>query len=215
MGQQPSGRLFVGRLLLGAFLLGWCGGFAARWSLEDVERPDVGRPHQTTDALDIRTVVEQIIKVESDGDPDAKNKRSSAMGLAQFLEETWIRLIRAHRPDLVVAHSESEILQLRRDADLAREIAERFTEGNAEMLRRRGLPVTPGTLYLAHFAGGAGAVAILSADEQADAASIMASADASGRTSRETLIKANPFLERLTVADLKSWADRKMRARSL
>jgi len=83
------------------------------------------------------------------------------------------------------------------------------------MLRRRGFPVTPGTLYLAHFAGGAGAVAILSADEQADAATTMAGADASGRTSREKLIKANPFLQGLRVADLKGWADRKMRPRPL
>src|SRR5262249_48693996 len=120
-----------------------------------------------------------------------------------------------HRPDLVVVHSQGELLDLRRDADLSREIAARFTEGNAEMLRRRGLPVSPGTLYLAHFAGGAGAVPILSADEQADAASIMAGADASGRTSRDKLVRANPFLERLTVADLKSWADRKMGERSL
>jgi hypothetical protein len=64
---------------------------------------------------------------------------------------------------------------------------------------------------LAHFAGGAGAVAILSALEDADAASIMASADATGRTKREKVIRANPFLERFTVADLKSRADRKIR----
>jgi len=78
------------------------------------------------------------------------------------------------------------------------------------MLRKRGLPVTPGTLYLAHFAGGAGAVAILSAMENADAALVMATADATGRTQREKIIKANPFLERFTVADLRNWADRKM-----
>jgi len=41
----------------------------------------------------------------------------------------------------------------------------------------------------------------------------MAGADATGRTKREKLVKANPFLERFTVADLKSWADRKMRIR--
>jgi hypothetical protein len=66
------------------------------------------------------------------------------------------------------------------------------------------------TLYLAHFAGGGGAVAILLALENADAASVMASADTTGRTNREKLIKANPFLERFTVADLKNWAHRKM-----
>jgi hypothetical protein len=78
------------------------------------------------------------------------------------------------------------ILKLRRDADLAREIAARFTEGNAEMLRRRGLPVTPGTLYLAHFAGGAGAVAILLADEQADAASRQAQTQAAEQPARSS-----------------------------
>jgi hypothetical protein len=66
---------------------------------------------------------------------------------------------------------------------------------------------------LAHFAGAAGAIAILSALEGADAASIMASADATGRTKRDKLVRANPFLERFTIADLKSWADRKMRIR--
>jgi anti-sigma factor RsiW len=38
----------------------------------------------------------------------------------------------------------------------------------------------------------------------------MATADATGRTKREKIIKANPFLERFTVADLRNWADRKM-----
>jgi hypothetical protein len=106
--------------------------------------------------------------------------------------------------------SKDNILELRRDAEIAREITMRFTEQNAGMLRKRGLPVTLGTLYLAHFAGGAGAVAILSALGDADAASVMASADATGRTKRDKIIRANPFLERFTVADLRSWDDRKM-----
>ena len=71
--------------------------------------------------------------------------------------------------------------------------------------------MTPGTVYLAHFAGGAGAIAILSAPDNSDAALVIASADLTGRTKRERLIKANPFLEHFTVADLKVWADRKMR----
>ena len=168
---------------------------------------------EASEALNIDAVVEQIISVESNGDPNAKNKRSSAMGLGQFLDETWLVLIRAHRPDLVKGRSEGDMLELRRDASVARELTTRFTERNAHVLMKRGLPVTPGTLYLAHFAGAAGAIAILSALEEADAASTMASADATGRTKREKLVKANPFLERFTVADLKNWADRKMRIR--
>jgi hypothetical protein len=133
------------------------------------------------------------------------------MGLGQFLNETWLDMIRAHRPDLARGRSQAEILELRRDPKIAREITARFTERNVDVLRKRGLPVTPGTLYLAHFAGSAGAVAILTALETADAALVMATADTSGRTRREKIIKANPFLEKFTVADLRNWADRKMR----
>jgi hypothetical protein len=164
-----------------------------------------------TTAKAIHAVVDQIIGVESNGDPNAKNKRSSATGLGQFLDETWLDMISAHRPDLAKGRSQAEILELRRDASLAREITARFTERNAELLSKRGLPVTPGTLYLAHFAGGAGAVAILSARGDAEAALVMASADATGRAKRETIIRANPFLEGFTVVDLRNWAERKMR----
>jgi len=186
-----------------AFGFGWLGGYDVCWP-PDSQREEAAGP--TIDA-----VVARIIGVESHGDPNAKNKRSSATGLGQFLDETWLDMIRAHRPDLAKGRSQDEILELRWDAKVAREITARFTERNAEMLRKRGLPVTPGTLYLAHFAGGAGAVAILSAIENADAALVMATADATGRTKREKIIKANPFLERFTVADLRNWADRKMR----
>jgi hypothetical protein len=174
-----------------------------------ITSPSNWHPHSQREA--IQAVVQRIIGVESDGDPNAKNKRSSATGLGQFLDETWLDMISAHRPDLAKGRSQAEILELRRDAKIAREITARLTERNGEVLRKRGLPVTPGTLYLAHFAGGAGAVAILSAMEDADAALVMAGADATGRTKREKIIKANPFLEGFTVADLRNWADRKMR----
>ena len=196
-------RVIIIGMSLTAFGLGWLGPSVSYW------QPDSQREEPTAVSA-IHAVVERIIGVESDGDPNAKNKRSSATGLGQFLDETWLDMIRAHRPDLAKGRIKTEILELRRDAKVAREIAARFTEGNAEMLRKRGLPVTPGTLYLAHFAGGAGAVAILSAMENADAALVMATADATGRTKREKIIKANPFLERFTVADLRNWADRKM-----
>jgi hypothetical protein len=188
-----------------AFGFGWLGASTS------YSPPETQRDEPTAAAAAaIHAVVEQIIRVESDGNPNAKNRRSSATGLGQFLDETWLDMIRAHRPDLAKGRSQTEILELRRDAKVAREITARFTERNAETLRKRGLPVTPGTIYLAHFAGGAGAVAILSAMENADAALVMATADATGRTKREKIIKANPFLERFTVADLRNWADRKM-----
>jgi hypothetical protein len=159
----------------------------------------------------VNTIVERIIAVESSGDSNAKNKRSTATGAGQFLDETWLEMIGSYRPDLVPGR-EKEILELRLDPELTRAIMMRLVEQNAAMLKKRGLPVTPGTLYLTHLAGPAGAVAVLSVSENADAASLMANADATGRTTREKLVNANPFLKELTVGDLKNWANRKMRS---
>ena len=158
----------------------------------------------------MRVVVERIVHAESRGDPDAKNPRSSATGAAQFIDATWLELMRKHRTDLK-RRSDAEILELRRDPALAREMTARFIERNASLLQARGLPITPATLYLSHFAGGAGAAAILLAAEDADAAHIMASADRTGRMSRDKIVKANPFLEGVTAAGLQKWAERKMR----
>jgi hypothetical protein len=174
-----------------------------------------GRSGELSGQAAVSALVERIIAVESNGDPNAKNSRSSAMGLGQFLDETWLDLMRTYRPDLARRRSERETLDLRREPKLTREIIMRFVARNIAMLRQRRLPVTAGTVYLAHFAGGAGAVAILTAPDNSDAALVIANADSTGRTKRQRLIKANPFLEHFTVADLKVWADRKMRAPNL
>jgi hypothetical protein len=163
------------------------------------------------DKAAVKVLVERIIAIESNGDPNEKNKRSSATGAGQFLDDTWLEAIRKHRHDLIKGRSDKEILELRRDAEFAREIATRLVEQYATMLRKRGLPITPGSLYLVYFAGPAGALALLSGAETDDAASLMASADVTGRTTREKLVSANPFLKVLTVGDLKKWADRRMR----
>jgi hypothetical protein len=151
-----------------------------------------------------------IITAESNGNPRDKNKKSSATGPAQFLDDTWLEMISAYRPALATSHSPKEILALRRDPDLSREITTRFMQRNAKILRKRNLPVTPGTLYLTHFAGVAGAVALLSGSDKEHAATIMAKADASGHLTRAKIVAANPFLADFTVADIKHWADAKM-----
>ena len=205
---HSSNRFHLG-LLTGMLLVALGAGWSAGRYFHRAPAP----AQELAQGVNIDAVVDEIIKVELNGDPNAKNKRSSATGLGQFLDETWLLLMRAHRPDLVKERTEAEVLDLRRDPNVAREITARFTERNANVLKRRGLPVTPGTLYLAHFAGAAGAVAVLSALEEADAASTMASADASGRTKREIASQGKPVPGPLYVADLKSWADRKMRVR--
>src|SRR5258705_6946852 len=165
----------------------------------------------TIEAIDVKALVERIIKVESSGIPNAKNKFSSASGAGQFLDDTWLEAVRNHRRHLIKGRSDKELLELRQDAELTKEIITLLVGQYARTLRKRGLPLTSGSLYLAYFAGPAGPVALLSGAEYADAASVMAAADTTGRTTRQKLVRANPFLELLTVRDLRKWADDKMR----
>jgi hypothetical protein len=161
--------------------------------------------------VDTVAVVERILRAESNGNSKAKNSRSTATGSGQFLEQTWLEMVQKHRQDLATGRTRVDLLELRTDPVLTREIVTRMVEGNTRTLKKRGLPVTPGTLYLAHFAGSAGAVAVLTGADHLDAATLMAAADSTGKSSREQLVKANPFLASFTVGDMKSWADRKMR----
>ena len=77
------------------------------------------------------TVVERIIRVELNGISSAKNSRSSATGAGQILNQTWLEMIRKHRQDLVQGRNDNDLLELRGDPALMREIVARMVEGNA------------------------------------------------------------------------------------
>jgi hypothetical protein len=145
-------------------------------------------------------LVDSIIGAESGGDPNARNPTSSAGGLGQFIDSTWLSVLRKHRPDLADGKSDSDLLALKFDPDLSKEMTAAYAADNAGILQNAGAAVTPGTTYLAHFAGPQGAVGILNADPATPVSSILAPA----------AVKANPFLQGMTAADLRAWADRKV-----
>lgn len=146
------------------------------------------------------SLIDSIISAESGGNPNARNPNSSATGAGQFLTSTWLDTISRARPDLVQGKTTKEILALRTNPEISREMTEAYAAQNGAILSKAGLPVTPGSTYLAHFAGPQGAVAALSADPSAPVSSVMSPA----------ALKANPFLQGMTVGDLRAWADRKM-----
>ena len=74
----------------------------------------------TIEAIDVKALVERIIKVESNGIPNAKNKLSSATGAGQFLDDTWLEAVRKHRRDLTKGRNDKELLELRQDAELTK-----------------------------------------------------------------------------------------------
>lgn len=146
------------------------------------------------------SVSDQIIGAESGGDPNATNPNSSASGAGQFIDPTWLSVIKQHRPDLADGKSDADLLALKTDPALSKQMVDAYASDNGAILQKAGLPVTPGTSYLAHFAGPQGAVSVLNADPSTSAGSILGPA----------VVKANPFLANMSAGDLRSWADRKM-----
>ncbi|MGH1330359.1 MAG: peptidoglycan DD-metalloendopeptidase family protein [Paracoccaceae bacterium] len=145
-------------------------------------------------------LTDRIIRVESGGNATAKNPLSSATGLGQFISSTWLRMMKTYRPDLYSTMSKADLLALRNDPTLSREMVMNLARENENYLRARGHQISAGRLYLAHFLGPEGANIVLGAPEEALILNVMGA----------SVVKANPFLAKYSVADLKRWADRKM-----
>lgn len=148
----------------------------------------------------IETLIGRIIQVESGGVAHARNPLSTATGLGQFIESTWMRMMRSYRPDLVASLSSRDVLDLRLNPDLSRQMVRHLAQENEAYLRARGHEISAGRLYLAHFLGPAGADVVLRADPAASVGQVMGVA----------VVSANPFLNGYSVQNLRDWADRKM-----
>ncbi|KIN75131.1 M23 peptidase domain protein [Sulfitobacter noctilucae] len=151
----------------------------------------------------VEALVDQIIRVESAGVATAKNPLSTATGLGQFIQSTWLRMMRDYRPDLTRQMNRAELLALRNDPALSRAMVRNLARENESFLRARGHQITAGRLYLAHFLGPAGAHTALRADPSETVLEVMGA----------RVVSANPFLRGKTIAALRSWADRKMARR--
>lgn len=141
----------------------------------------------------------QIVRAESGGRVNATNGLSSALGAGQFLRGTWLDMLAKYRPDLT--GTPDELAALRKDPRLSAEMVEAYAAENTKRLVRAGHEATPGNIYLAHFAGPSGALKVLGADPAASTRSVLG----------DDAVAANPFLDKMTIGDLRSWADRKMR----
>lgn len=107
--------------------------------------------------------VNQVIKAESGGIANARNPNSTATGLGQFIESTWLKLFRENFPDRAKSMSDSTILALRTDADISRAMIEAYAKQNAELLRQAGVSVNEAALHLSHFLGPGGAISVIKA----------------------------------------------------
>lgn len=133
-----------------------------------------------------KAVVNRIIQVEGQG----ANPKSSAAGAGQFTDATWLALIKQKRPDLAQGQSDADIVAMKADKSLARDMVQANLDANRDYLKNAGVPVTPGTLYLAHFLGPKAAAATLQADPNAPIAKVLA--EAVGPQMAAAMIQANP-----------------------
>lgn len=124
---------------------------------------------------------------ESGFKTDAKNPNSTATGLFQFTEQTWLDLVRRHgaryglrdaaakiardpatgRNEVPSAEDRSAILALRKDAKLAAAMAGELSKTNRASLQRAlGREPTYQEVYAAHFLGATGAARLIRAAEE-------------------------------------------------
>lgn len=144
-------------------------------------------------------------KVESNFNPNLKAQGSSATGLFQFIEQTWLGMMKSAgrtlgfgnyadaisqgpsgRYQVSDPQLRNEILQLRRDPSANAAMAGAFTQHNAAALSQRiGRKPSDGELYMAHFFGTAGAGQLINAVRdrpQAEAASVFPAAARANRS---------------------------------
>ncbi|HEY0102060.1 MAG TPA: transglycosylase SLT domain-containing protein [Brevundimonas sp.] len=141
---------------------------------------------------------------ESAMNPSAKARTSSAAGLFQFIEQTWLGTVKAHGAkhgygqyaDLIYRGGDGRwrvegsarnvVLDLRFDPQAASTMAAELTASNAAYLRgRSGREPGAGDLYAAHFLGPAGAAQLMDAMDRrpgASAAAIFPEAAAANRS---------------------------------
>jgi hypothetical protein len=143
-------------------------------------------------------------QVESNLNPNAKGATSSARGLFQFIDQTWLAVLKQHGPALgydsyagaierrpsgeyAVADPrwQGPIMRLRSDPSANAAMAGAFTRGNAAALSERlGRDASEGELYIAHFLGSAGAgrlIGLAASKPQASAAAAFPSAARANR----------------------------------
>lgn len=123
---------------------------------------------------------------ESSLNPRAKAATSSATGLFQFLDTTWLQVMKTEGPrlgyqkyaDAITVNAAGDyvikdpklraaVLKLRENPQVAADMAAAFTKSNGDYLKARfGRMPSPGELYIAHFLGAQGAEKMFNAGLQ-------------------------------------------------
>ncbi len=142
--------------------------------------------------MTMATFLDRLMLAESAGRDDARNPRSTAVGPFQFIETTFVSVAARHFAAETVALTVPQLLALRTNRAFARRAAEAFTNDNAAYLVANGVAATYPHLRLAFLVGPGGAARLLRLPPAAPVGPVLGAG----------VIRANPFLARMSVADL-------------
>ncbi len=162
--------------------------------------PSTNDSYTVADGTAVEDLTNRIIQVESANNPNAKNPNSSATGLGQFISSTWLRMMRTYRPDLAASMSEAELLALRTDPTVSREMVANLAREGEAYLKSKGHAITTGRLYLCHFLGMQDAHVVLSAAGTTPLSDLLSA----------SVFRANDFLVGHDAAWVIAWAERHM-----
>lgn len=119
--------------------------------------------------VDFAYLVQQA-QAESNFNPTIEAKSSSATGLFQFINSTWLSMVDKYGDKHGIETdglSKQEILDLRKDPEIASEMAAEFASENEKFLNNHwGGDVGSTELYFAHFLGAPNAAAFMNARDE-------------------------------------------------
>lgn len=154
---------------------------------ETGKRPDGKKPEMTMGMF-----LDRLMLAESGGRDDARNPRSTAVGPYQFIEATFVDVVRRHFGKDVDHLNDAKLLALRTDRKFSRRAAEAYTRDNAAHLATSGIKPTYPHLRLAFLLGPVGAVQVLRAKPAVRVSALLP----------PRVIRANPFMARMTALEL-------------
>lgn len=137
---------------------------------------------------------------ESSGNANVQNSRSSASGLMQFTDDTWVGFL--SKDPRFMGGSREQLLSLKSDPKLQQEMGLRYAQQNQKVFEANKVPVNNTTLYLGHVLDGKNAVKVWKASDGTPVDQVLTPEQMS----------ANPQWKGMSVSELKQWAAQKMGA---
>ena len=171
---------------------------AAPMRTEPAAAPKATEPAAGASEAQFEIFLDRLMRAESNGQDDAANPRSTALGPFQFIKSTFIEVTRRHFASEVSALDDDAVLALRTDRAFARRAASAFCKDNIAFMIEQELSPTFGHLRLAFLVGPAAAVRLLQAAPTTPVGEILGNA----------AIAANPFMKGMSAADLIARASR-------